>query len=143
MPWTGKPCRHRASSQPDSVWECNNSRAIRKLCFIPSQEALAAAAEMVAALQGHEAAAQLRGPALAPAEVEARRLRLPHAEPPAAASTRRLAEAVLAAYARLATLSSCAVDLRCASELRPPQACSWAPTPEFTGVSEYLCQCFA
>ena len=92
---------------------------------------------MVAALQRHEAAAQLRGPAVAPAEVEVRRLRLPHAGL-TTAPTRRLAEAVLAAYARLATLSSCAVDLRCASELRPPIALK-----ELEGVSEYLRQCYA
>lgn len=79
------------------------------------QAALTQAAETVVALQQQGGAAvQSRGPVLAPVELELRRMRLQPAREGAPADTRRLAEAVVAAYARLCHLSSCALDLRCA-----------------------------
>lgn len=87
------------------------------------QAALKQAAETVEALQQQGGAAQLRGPVLAPAELELRRMCLQPMWEGAPADTRRLAEAVVAAYARLSHLSSCALDLRCSLEA-PLRTCS-------------------
>jgi hypothetical protein len=56
--------------------------------------------------------AALRGPFLAPVELQARRLRLASSDGGGDAPTRPLAEAVAEAFVHLCTTLSCASDLR-------------------------------
>jgi hypothetical protein len=67
---------------------------------------------LVEELASRGESAQLRGPALAPVELQLRRLRLAKAAGGATPDTQPLAEALSAVFPRLSTSLSCATDLR-------------------------------
>ena len=67
---------------------------------------------LVQELAGRGESARLRGPALALAELQLRRLHLAKAAGSALPDTQPLAEAISAVFPRLSTSLSCATDLR-------------------------------